>query len=119
MYTRLTRSGPRSYLQLVQGYRDAQGKVKQRVVASLGRVDKLKAEGLTALIEGLQRAVGAWPPIPVESYDSNRRERWARSGHWINCGSSWGWIERVSRRCGVTVGALMWKRRYGYWCSIG
>jgi hypothetical protein len=33
-YTRITQSGPRRYLQLVQGYRDENGKAKQRVVAS-------------------------------------------------------------------------------------
>ena len=58
MYTRITRSGGRQYLQLVEGYRDAEGKVKQRVIASLGRLDKLGADDLDPLIRGLQRAVG-------------------------------------------------------------
>jgi hypothetical protein len=58
MYTRITRSGGRQYLQLVEGYRDAEGKVKQRVIASLGRLDKLGADDLEPLIRGLQRAVG-------------------------------------------------------------
>ena len=39
MYTRITKSGSRRYLQLVEGYRDEQGRVKQRVVANLGRID--------------------------------------------------------------------------------
>jgi transposase len=33
------------YVQLVEGYRDAQGRVRQRVVANLGRREKLKASG--------------------------------------------------------------------------
>ncbi len=64
MYTRVTRSGSRRYLQLVEGYRDPAGKVKQRVVASLGRVDKLSGDALDPLINGLQRAVGRVPSMP-------------------------------------------------------
>jgi len=44
MYTRITKSGPRQYLQLVEGFRDEHGRVKQRVVANLGRVDQLEAK---------------------------------------------------------------------------
>lgn len=58
MYTRITRSGPRRYLQLVEGYRDAEGKVKQRVIANLGRIDQLTSKDLDPLIRGLQRATG-------------------------------------------------------------
>ena len=58
MYTRISKSGGRSYLQLVEGHRDAQGKVKIKVVASLGRLDRLSPEKLDPLINGLNRAVG-------------------------------------------------------------
>jgi transposase len=34
-----------TYVQLVQGYRDERGRVRQRVVATLGRREKLKASG--------------------------------------------------------------------------
>jgi transposase len=57
------------YLQLVEGYRDETGKVRHRVVAKLGREDKLKASGqLNALagsfarldppLAGIRRDVG-------------------------------------------------------------
>ena len=41
------RSGERryTYVQLVEGYRDERGRVRQRVVANLGRKEKLKASG--------------------------------------------------------------------------
>ena len=39
MYVKVTRSGPRRYVQLVESYRDAEGKVKQRIIATLGRLD--------------------------------------------------------------------------------
>lgn len=58
MYTRISESGGRRYLQLVEGHRDENGKVRIKVVASLGRLDKIKPGKLDPLIDGLNRAVG-------------------------------------------------------------
>jgi hypothetical protein len=58
MYTKITQSGGRRYLQLVEGYRDDAGKVRHRVVANLGRVDGLTPEKLDPLINGLNRVLG-------------------------------------------------------------
>jgi len=58
MYTRISKSGGRSYLQLVEGHRDAEGKVRIKVVANLGRLDRLSPQKLDPLINGLNRAVG-------------------------------------------------------------
>lgn len=70
MYTRITRSGGRSYLQIVEGYRSPAG-VRQRVVANLGRLDRLDGNKLDPLIHGLQRAVGRVPTsAPVPQYDT-------------------------------------------------
>lgn len=44
MFFREKVSGPRSYLQIVEGYREG-GRVKQRVVATLGRLDELRESG--------------------------------------------------------------------------
>ena len=41
MYVRVSKSGNRSYLQIVEGYRDEAGRVKQKVIANLGRLDKM------------------------------------------------------------------------------
>lgn len=70
MFTRLTRSGGRTYLQIVEGFR-AEGKVRQRVVANLGRMDQLEPKHLEPLINGLNRAIGRaeTTAVPVE-YDS-------------------------------------------------
>jgi transposase len=70
------RSAGRSYVyvQLVQGYRDERGRVRQRVVANLGRKEKLKASGeldrLAAAFTrldpppaGTRRWVGALPLV--------------------------------------------------------
>jgi transposase len=70
MYTRITRSGGRSYLQIVEGYRSPAG-VRQRVVANLGRLDRLDGQTLDPLIHGLQRALGRVPvSAPLPQYDT-------------------------------------------------
>lgn len=61
MYTRISRSGGRAYLQIVEGYRSPEGKVRQRVIANLMRVDAIEPGALDSLIRGLQRAAGQTP----------------------------------------------------------
>lgn len=58
MYTRITKTGERQYLQLVESFRNDSGKVRTRVVANLGRLDQITPEQLDPLINGLNRAVG-------------------------------------------------------------
>src|SRR3954449_7653243 len=51
--TKVRRSGREySYLQLVEGYRDENGKVRHRVVANLGRRDALKESGQLEALAG-------------------------------------------------------------------
>ncbi len=91
MYTRITKSGPRRYLQLVQGYRDANGKAKQKVIANLGRIDQLEAEDMEALIKGLQRAVGRPESVPdAPRFDTARAfgDVWALHQLWQELGLS-------------------------------
>ena len=72
MYTRISKSGGRSYLQLVEGHRDEHGKVRFRVVANLGRLDKLSPGKLDPLINGLNRAVGRLQNTASDiAYDSS------------------------------------------------
>lgn len=58
MYTRITKSGGRQYLQLVESFRNESGKVRTRVVANLGRLDQITPARIDPLINGLNRAVG-------------------------------------------------------------
>ncbi|MCJ8336560.1 MAG: IS1634 family transposase, partial [Epibacterium sp.] len=58
MYTRITKSGGRQYLQLVESFRNDSGKVRTRVVANLGRLDQITPERIDPLINGLNRAIG-------------------------------------------------------------
>ena len=71
MFTRLSSSGGRTYLQLVEAYRTESGATRQRLIANLGRLDQLEPRHLDPLINGLNRALGrsANPAHPVE-YDS-------------------------------------------------
>lgn len=55
MYVRVSNSGGRQYLRLVEAYRDDNGKVQQRHLAQLGRLDQLEPGTLQGLIESLRR----------------------------------------------------------------
>jgi hypothetical protein len=58
MFPRVTESGGRRYLQIVESFRNDAGKSRLRVVASLGRLDAFKPGQLDALINGLNSAAG-------------------------------------------------------------
>ena len=55
MFVRITESGGRRYLQIVESYRNDAGKPRLRVIANLGRVDGMKDGHLDALIRGLPK----------------------------------------------------------------
>ena len=57
MFVKLTRSGSRSYVKLVESFRDDAGVSRQRVVATLGRLEQVRAGAADALIRGLRRVV--------------------------------------------------------------
>ena len=65
MFVKVTTSGPRRYVQLVESYRDEAGRVKKRTVATLGRLDQLTSE-LDSVIEGLLKVSGR-DPVGVNS----------------------------------------------------
>ena len=66
MFTRITTNGGRSYLQIMESYRNEAGKPRVRVIANLGRVDSMKEGQLDALIRGLSRVAGRPEPEKVE-----------------------------------------------------
>jgi transposase len=57
MFIKLTRSGERTYAQLVESFRDEHGKPRQRTVATLGRIDERGGQ-IDSLLDGLLRAKG-------------------------------------------------------------
>jgi len=60
MFVKVTTSGARRYVQLVESYRDDAGRVKKRTVATLGRMDQLSSE-LDSVIDGLLKVAGREP----------------------------------------------------------
>ena len=54
MFVRIKPSGPRQYLQIVENFRE-NGRVRQRVIATLGRADQLAVSGE---VDGLLRSLG-------------------------------------------------------------
>ena len=89
MFIKLTRSGPNQYVQLVEAFRDDEGRPKQRTVATLGRLDQLDSN-LKSVISGLQRVTGQTPvpppPTPVMSFEAARDfgDVWTLTELW-NC----------------------------------
>ena len=57
MFIKLTRSGDRTYAQLVESFRDEHGHPRQRTLATLGRIDETGGQ-VDSLLGGLLRAKG-------------------------------------------------------------
>lgn len=92
MYVKITHSGPRRYVQLVESFRNEEGKVKQRTIATLGRLDQIDGN-LEAVISGLLRVTGrsdARSPQPEISFESSRAlgDIWALQELWNTLGFS-------------------------------
>jgi transposase len=94
MFIKVTTSGSRRYVQLVEAYRDDSGRPKQRTVATLGRLDELGSE-LESVISGLLRVTGqALPEAPEIAFESARAlgDVWALTQLWQQLG-----FERLRR----------------------
>lgn len=57
MHVKITTSGPRRYVQVVESLRDDDGRIRKRTVATLGRLDQV-GDSLDAVINGLLKATG-------------------------------------------------------------
>lgn len=103
MHVKITTSGPRRYVQLVESFRDDSGKVKKRTVATLGRLDQLSGE-LDSVIHGLLRVAGREPmdakapPAPSVAFEAARAlgDVWALTELWKELG--FGELRRVFRK---------------------
>ncbi|MGE4071554.1 MAG: hypothetical protein AB7E72_10300 [Lysobacterales bacterium] len=88
MDTRPTRSGGRTFLQIVEGYR-SEGKVRLRLIANLGRLELSQPKQLDSLFNGLNRALGRAEntAAPVE-YNSARTfgDVYALHEKWVSLG---------------------------------
>ena len=75
MFVRIKRSGPREYLQIVENFREGK-KVRQKVIANLGRLDILRTTGaldsITTSLAQLSENVAAISSIK----EDNQRVEW-------------------------------------------
>jgi len=112
MFLKITRSGPRQYLQLVEAFRDDAGKAKHRTLVTLGRLDQL-TDSLDSVISGLLKATGRPDflnvPLPAIEFESARAlgNVWALNELWESLG--FGELRRVFRktRHSIDVEALI------------
>ena len=89
MYVKVTRSGTRRYVQLVEAFRDASGRAKQRTVASLGRLEQVQGN-LDSVINSLRRVAGKEPLPPDEDvFAFYQPGHWVIRGRWMLYGASW------------------------------
>ena len=101
MFLKITRSGPRQYLQLVEAFRDDAGKAKHRTLVTLGRLDQITGN-LDAVISGLLKVTGRPDflntPLPAVEFESARAlgNVWALNELWETLG--FGELRRVFRR---------------------
>jgi transposase len=106
MFIKVTTSGPRRYVQLVEAYRDDNGRPKQRTVATLGRLDQLNTE-LESVITGLLRVTGKSAPVaptsPSLTFESARDygDVWALTELWNSLG--FDRLRQVFRRTRHTI----------------
>ncbi len=89
MFIKVTQSGQRRYAQLVESFRNADGKPRQRTVCTLGRLED--GGEVDTLIASLQRARGIAPvPSPLEGlrFTGSRHagDVWALSELWRSLG---------------------------------
>ena len=102
MFIKLTRSGSHTYAQLVESFRDENGKPRQRTVATIGRVDESDGS-VDSLLKGLLRARGkstdltAAPQVEFESALA-LGDVWALDQLWRELGfDSLGGVFRKAR----------------------
>lgn len=90
MFTKLTRSGGRTYVQLVESFRDEFGCPRQRTVCTLGRLDEAGGQ-VDSLLKGLLRAKGmpaSMADAPQVSFESALAlgDVWALDQLWKELG---------------------------------
>jgi len=89
MFVKLNRSGGRVYAQLAEAFRDDAGNPRNRVIATLGRVDK-DDPNINSVLAGLTRATGSSASLqpPSVEFDSSRDfgDLWALQALWEQIG---------------------------------
>ena len=125
MYIKITKSGPRRYVQLVESFRDEKGRARQRTIANFGRLEQI-TDNVESIIKGLLKATGntvpeagALPPAPQISFDSARSlgDVWTLTSLWNELG--FDSLKRVFRkgRHKIDIEALLRIMVFNYLCD--
>ena len=86
MFVKITRSGPRSYVKLVEAFRDDAGVPRQRVIATLGRLEQIQTGSADALVQGLLRVSGSSPGVAARASQAQASVRFAPA---LSVGDTW------------------------------
>src|SRR5690554_4333978 len=87
MFIKITTSRGHQYVQLVESYRNEDGKTRQRTLATLGRLDEANGQ-VDAVLASLLRAKGRNSSTPSVSFDSAQSlgDVWALHSLWREIG---------------------------------
>jgi hypothetical protein len=109
MFVRTKPSGAHKYLQVVESFRDGR-KVRQRVVATLGRLDRPQAEGN---IDGIVRSLSRFA-LKVRLVEGHKSGR-LRAGRVTKIGPAIV-VERLWRELGLArvIDSELRERRFGF-----
>ena len=123
MFVKITTSGQRRYVQLVESFRDEQGRVKKRTLATLGRLDQLD-HGLDSVINGLLKitgpsAVASSPGLPTVTFESTRTfgDVWMLTELWNTLGFSGLRPVFGKTRHRLDIEALLRLTVFNQWCE--
>jgi len=102
MYFRKKKTGKHEYLQIVEGYRDDSGKVRQKVLLTLGNLQKLRQGGkLDSLLESGARFSEKLAMLSAHKAGKSKAVKCSRIGPDAVFGRLWRdlGVDAVIRRC--------------------
>lgn len=109
MYFRVKRTGPYAYLQIVESFRE-QGRVRQRVLSTVGRLDALQSSGqLEALLRSGLRFCGQLAVLDAHAAGQTEPVRVERVGPDLVFGRLW-----EDLRLGAILKGALQSRRFGF-----
>jgi transposase len=89
MFVKVTQSGSRSYVKLVEAFRDEAGVARQRVIATLGRLEQIRTGSADALVRGLLRVSGGDDAALTQARAADVQATEVRFAPALSVGDTW------------------------------
>ena len=89
MFVKVTQSGSRSYVKLVEAFRDEAGVARQRVIATLGRLEQIRSGSADALVRGLLRVSGGDDAALAKARAADAEVEQVRFAPALSVGDTW------------------------------